>query len=52
MIQQHFSLVQAHTVTENIILGNVHGRFNIQEYNKIIADLAAQYGFEVEPTAM
>ena len=52
MIQQHFSLVQAHTVTENIILGNVHGRFNIQEYNKIIADLAAQYGFEVEPTAI
>ena len=52
MIQQHFSLVQAHTVTENIILGNVHGRFNINKYNKIIADLTARYGFEVEPTAI
>lgn len=52
MIQQHFSLVQAHTVTENIILGNVHGRFNIQTYNKIVADLAAKYGFELEPTAI
>lgn len=52
MIQQHFSLVQAHTVTENIILGNVHGRLNIETYNKIIADLSARYGFEIEPTAV
>ncbi len=52
MIQQHFSLVQAHTVTENIILGNVHGRFNIEKYNKIVAALSAKYGFEIEPTAM
>ena len=52
MIQQHFSLVQAHTVTENIILGNVHGRFNIQTYNNIVADLSARYEFEIEPTAV
>lgn len=52
MIQQHFSLVQAHTVTENIILGNVHGKFNLKEYDKVVADLAARYGFEVEPTAI
>lgn len=28
MIQQHFSLVGAHTVTENIILGNVKGKID------------------------
>lgn len=28
MIQQHFSLVDAHTVTENIILGTVRGRID------------------------
>jgi len=52
MIQQHFSLVQAHTVTENIILGNVHGRFNIEHYNKVVAELSTRYGFEIEPTAV
>jgi len=52
MIQQHFSLVQAHTVTENIILGNVHGRYDIQQYNNIVADLSDKYGFQVEPTAI
>lgn len=52
MIQQHFSLVQAHTVTENIILGNVHGRYDIKEYDKIVAEMAAKYGFDIEPTAI
>ena len=28
MIQQHFSLVEAHTVTENIILGTVKGKID------------------------
>ncbi len=52
MIQQHFSLVQAHTVTENIILGNVHGQFDLKAYDKIVEDLTAKYGFELEPTAI
>lgn len=52
MIQQHFALVQAHTVTENIILGLVKGRFDIRQYDRIVADLAARYGFDVEPTAV
>ena len=52
MIQQHFALVQAHTVTENIILGLVHGRFDLKHYDKIVADLAAKHGFDVEPTAV
>ena len=32
MIQQHFSLVSAHTVIENIILGNVRGKINYRKY--------------------
>ncbi|MCB0044051.1 MAG: ABC transporter ATP-binding protein [Caldilineaceae bacterium] len=52
MIQQHFALVQANTVTENIILGLVHGRYDIKHYDKIVADLAAQHGFDVDPTSI
>lgn len=52
MIQQHFALVQAHTVTENIILGLVKGKYDIKQYDRIVADLAAKHGFEIEPTAI
>lgn len=52
MIQQHFALVQAHTVTENIILGLVRGRYDIKHYDKIVAELAARHGFDIEPTAI
>ena len=48
MIQQHFSLVSAHTVTENIILGNVKGRINWTEEERKIQELADQYGFNVD----
>ncbi|MEG1458335.1 MAG: ABC transporter ATP-binding protein [Acetivibrio sp.] len=47
MIQQHFSLVPAHTVTENIILGNVHGKINYEECKKTVKDLAEQYDFDI-----
>ncbi|KUO67716.1 MAG: heme ABC transporter ATP-binding protein [Clostridia bacterium BRH_c25] len=47
MIQQHFSLVLTHTVTENIILGNVHGKIDYDACKKEVQDLAIQYGFEV-----
>ena len=52
MIQQHFSLVPAHSVTENIILGNVHGRIDWPLYHERVRALAAQYGFEVDPRAL
>jgi simple sugar transport system ATP-binding protein len=52
MIQQHFALVQAHTVTENIILGLVKGRYDRKHYDKIVAALAAEHGFAVDPTAV
>jgi simple sugar transport system ATP-binding protein len=52
MIQQHFALVQAHTVTENIILGLVNGSYDIRAYDKVVAELAARHGFELDPTAV
>lgn len=48
MIQQHFSLVSAHTVTENIILGNVKGRINWKEAEQTIQQLSDRYGFNVD----
>lgn len=50
MIQQHFSLVAAHTVTENIILGNVKGRINWEEEEKNIQELANKYDLKVDAT--
>lgn len=50
MIQQHFSLVPAHTVTENIILGNCKGRIDYKAREKEIQDLADKYHFEVPAT--
>lgn len=47
MIQQHFSLVAAHTVTENIILGNCKGNLDAKAKEKEIQELAKQYGFDV-----
>ena len=49
MIQQHFSLVPAHTVTENIILGNVHGIIDQKLFGEEIKRLAELYGFELNP---
>lgn len=52
MIQQHFSLVPAHTVTENIILGNVKGNINIKACEEKISKLAKEYGFDIVPNAL
>lgn len=49
MIQQHFSLVPAHTVTENIILGNVRGIIDYKLFLEEIKRLAELYGFELNP---
>lgn len=51
MIQQHFSLVPAHTVTENIILGNVRGLIDRKLFEQEIKELAELYGFNVDPKA-
>jgi ABC-type uncharacterized transport system ATPase subunit len=47
MIQQHFSLVSAHTVTENIILGNVNGVIDYEKCKKEVEELSSQYGFQI-----
>ena len=52
MIQQHFSLVPAHTVTENIILGNAKGRIDWKACEKEIGELAKSHGFDVTPGAL
>ncbi len=49
MIQQHFSLVSAHTVMENIILGNVRGIIDYKLLQEEIKKLAEFYGFDVNP---
>lgn len=47
MVQQHFSLVQAGTVTENIVLGTVHGKIDYRQEEKKIEELSAHYHFDV-----
>jgi ABC-type uncharacterized transport system ATPase subunit len=53
MVHQHFMLVPTQTVTENILLGLDRPAFivNLPQYDKVIADLAKQYGLEVDPRA-
>ena len=47
MIQQHFSLIPAHTVTENIILGHCKGKIDYKAKEKEIQELADKYHFAV-----
>lgn len=51
MIQQHFSLVAAHTVTENIILGEARGRIDYAAEQKKIQELSDRYSFGVPADA-
>lgn len=51
MIQQHFSLVSAHTVTENIILGNSKGKIDYKKEENAIQELSDHYGFGVPAKA-
>jgi len=56
MVHQHFMLVPALTVTENIILGQElsrHGPFlDVQQAAQHIRRLAAQYHLDVDPQAL
>lgn len=51
MIQQHFSLVPANTVTENIVLGTVSGIIDWKKMESEIGQLAEKYGFNIDPAA-
>ena len=50
MIHQHFKLVDVFTATENIVLGlKDEGGFDIAAYEKRVAEISNQYGFEIDP---
>ncbi|MDO4666975.1 MAG: ABC transporter ATP-binding protein [Streptococcus sp.] len=54
MVHQHFMLVEAFTVAENIILGSEitnKGILDIKKANKEIKELSEKYGLLVDPTA-
>ena len=52
MVYQHFKLVEAMTVAENIQLGHAGGRWlNWPEIHREVRDLARQYGMQVDPAA-
>jgi ABC-type uncharacterized transport system ATPase subunit len=52
MVHQHFVLVDPFTVTENIILGDEGGRrLDLSAANGRVSELAASFGFSVDPTA-
>src|SRR5262245_20989438 len=56
MVHQHFMLVPALTVTENIILGQEPSRrrpfLDVQQATQQIRQLAAQYHLDVDPQAL
>ena len=49
MIQQHFSLIPAHTVLENIALGTEKGRLHKDKIARKISGLSNNYNFKVDP---
>lgn len=54
MVHQHFMLVDAFTVTENIILGSemsTNGMLDTQKAKKEITRLSNDYGLQVDPDA-
>ncbi len=53
MVHQHFVLVDPFTVAENITLGMEGGRvLDSAGAKRRVADLAAQYGFRIDPSAV
>lgn len=54
MVHQHFMLIPALTVTENIVLGAEPGGWNRLDYERAcaqVAELAKRFGLYVDPTA-
>ncbi len=50
MVHQHFSLVEALTVWENVALGDV-GRLIPRNLRARVAEISEQYGLEIDPDA-
>lgn len=53
MVHQHFKLVEAFTVAENVVLGSKKINFfmRMHQVEKRLAELSASYGLGVNPTA-
>jgi simple sugar transport system ATP-binding protein len=51
MVHQHFSLVSDLSVVDNLLLGQVSGVLRRKEAAQRVADLAAQFGLELDPFA-
>lgn len=54
MVHQHFTLVEAMTVAENVMLGNEGNRFllpNTKETFERITAVAGEFGFDLDPSA-
>jgi len=49
MIHQHFKLVDIHTATDNIILGNKKGVFLSKKRSKSIKELCEKYHLNIDP---
>lgn len=52
MIQQHFSLVEAHSVAENVVLGSPSFAHDPRKAQAEVARLCAEHGFDVDPRAL
>ena len=50
MVHQHFSLVEALTVWENVALGDV-GRLDPRQVRTRVGEISEQYGLEIDPDA-
>ncbi len=48
MIHQHFKLVDVFTAAENVVLG-LDEKFNLKQAAQKVHDIAAKYGFELDP---
>jgi general nucleoside transport system ATP-binding protein len=51
MVHQHFTLVPAMTVAENLALGG-HGRLRASDTDAIVREIAEQTGFALDPSAL
>ncbi len=50
MIHQHFKLIDVFSAAENVVLGlKNQGRFNLKAAAEQVRDIAARYGFEIDP---
>ncbi|AXE55047.1 MULTISPECIES: ABC transporter ATP-binding protein [Aurantimicrobium] len=56
MVHQHFMLIPVFTVAENVMLGHEEtkrgGRLDIEAARKLVLDVSARFGFDIDPDAL